>query len=206
MKKINYFVGLLLVMLAFVFVVSCNEDDEESLEQQWAHVLDNHGDAYDFSDAGYCFGDGGGISKKNFEKMFIGHGWKHYATWVINKNGKRLPNEYYSSIIGMSPQNYYFDSSTQMTAYYYSDDAGSSMKKSEIAYTFNNRYNNNPRTVLLLGNNEYFQITGWTLGNQPSFCMVHPLGIKSNGDTVYGVSIYVQMTDQELKSMQDSAK
>ena len=34
MKKINYFVGLLLVMLAFVFVVSCNDDDEESLEQQ----------------------------------------------------------------------------------------------------------------------------------------------------------------------------
>lgn len=100
----------------------------------------------------------------------------------------------------MSPQNYYFDSSTQMTAYYYSD-AKSSMKKSEIAYTFENRYNNNPRTVLLLGNNEYFQITGWTRGNQPSFCMVHPLGVKSNGDTVYGVSIYVQMTDQELKSM-----
>ena len=71
MKKINYFVGLLLVMLAFVFVVSCNDDDEESLEQQWASVLDNHGDAYDFSDSGYCFGDGGGISKKNFEKMFI---------------------------------------------------------------------------------------------------------------------------------------
>ena len=138
--------------------------------------------------------------------MFIGHGWKHYATWEITRNGKRLPNEYYSSIIGMSPQNYYFDSSTQMTAYYYSDDAGSFMKKSETAYTFNNRYNNTPRTVLLLGNNEYLQITGWTLGNQPSFCMVHPLGIKSNGDTVYGVSIYVQMTSQELKSMQDSAK
>ena len=132
--------------------------------------------------------------------MFIGHGWKHYATWEINKNGERLPNEYYSSIIGMSPQNYYFDNNTQMTTYYYSD-AKSSMKKSEIAYTFNNRYNNTPRTVLLLGNNEYFQITGWTRGNQPSFCMVHPLGVKSNGDTVYGVSIYVQMTDQELKSM-----
>ena len=80
------------------------------------------------------------------------------------------------------------------------------LSRTEVAYTFNNRYNNTPRTVLQLGNNEYLQITGWTLGNQPSFCMVHPLGIKSNGDTVYGVSIYVQMTSQELKSMQDSAK
>lgn len=33
-------------MLAFVFVVSCNDDDEESLEQQWASVLDNHGDVH----------------------------------------------------------------------------------------------------------------------------------------------------------------
>lgn len=71
MKKINYFVGLLLVMLAFVFVVSCNDDDEESLEQQWASVLDNHGCAYDFSDAGYCFGDGGGISKKTLKKCSL---------------------------------------------------------------------------------------------------------------------------------------
>ena len=37
-------------MLAFVFVVSCNDDDEESLEQQWALVLDNYECAYDFSD------------------------------------------------------------------------------------------------------------------------------------------------------------
>jgi len=30
------------------------------------------------------------------------------------------------------------------------------------------------------------------------------LGVKSNGETLYGVSIYVQMTDTELKSMQES--
>ena len=206
MRNLKCIFGLALVLLASCFVASCNDDVKETLEQEWATVLDNHGVAYHFSDDGKCLGAGGGIGKEDFDKMFIGHGWKHYATWEITRNGKRLPNEYYSSIVGMSPQNYYFDSSTQMTAYYYSDDAGSFMKKSEIAYTFNNRYNNTHRTVLLLGNNEYLQITGWTLGNQPSFCMVHPLGIKSNGDTIYGVSIYVQMTSQELKSMQDSAK
>ena len=32
------------------------------------------------------------------------------------------------------------------------------------------------------------------------------VGIKADGTTVYGVSIYVQMTDKELKAMQDSAK
>ena len=176
------------------------------MEQEWAHVLDNHGVAYSFSDNGNCFGDGGGIGQADFNKMFIGHGWKHYATWEIDKNGKRKSAEYYSNMLGLAPENYYFDSDTKLTTYFNSDADGGAVKKTEVAYTFNGRYNGTSRTVLLLDNNEYIQITGWTLGAQPIFCLVHPLATKADGTTVYGVSLYVQMTDKELKAMQDSAK
>ena len=206
MKKLKFFIGLVLVLFASLFVASCNDDEEESLEQEWAHVLDNHGVAYSFSDNGNCFGDGGGIGQADFNKMFIGHGWKHYATWEIDKNGKRQSGEYYRNMIGVTPENYYFDSDTKLTTYYRSDISGGAVKKNEVTYTFNGRYNGTPRTVLLLDNNKYIQITGWTLGAQPTFCMVHPLGIEADGTTVYGVSLYVQMTDKELKAMQDSAK
>ena len=206
MKNLKYFVGLVLVLFASLFFASCNDDEEETMEQEWAHVLDNHGVAYSFSDNGNCFGDGGGIGQADFNNMFIGHGWKHYATWEIDKNGKRKSAEYYSNMLGLAPENYYFDSDTKLTTYYRSDISGGAVKKTEVAYTFNGRYNGTPRTVLLLDNNEYIQITGWTLGAQPTFCMVHPLGIEADGTTVYGVSLYVQMTDKELKAMQDSAK
>lgn len=206
MKNLKSFLGLVLVLFASLFFASCNDDDEESLEQEWAHVLDNHGVAYSFSDNGNCFGDGGGIGQADFNNMFIGHGWKHYATWEIDKNGKRKSAEYYSNMLGLAPENYYFDSDTKLTTYYRSDISGGAVKKTEVAYTFNGRYNGTPRTVLLLDNNEYIQITGWTLGAQPTFCMVHPLGIEADGTTLYGVSLYVQMTDKELKAMQDSAK
>ena len=206
MKKLKFFIGLVLVLFASLFFASCNDDDEESLEQEWAHVLDNHGVAYSFSDNGNCFGDGGGIGQADFNKMFIGHGWKHYATWEIDKNGKRKSAEYYSNMLGLAPENYYFDSDTKLTTYFNSDADGGAVKKTEVAYTFNGRYNGTSRTVLLLDNNEYIQITGWTLGAQPIFCMVHPLATKADGTTVYGVSLYVQMTDKELKAMQDSAK
>ena len=206
MKNLKSFLGLVLVLFASLFFASCNDDDEESLEQEWAHVLDNHGVAYSFSDNGNCFGDGGGIGQADFNKMFIGHGWKHYATWEIDKNGKRKSAEYYSNMIGATPVNYYFDSDTKLTTYCRSNIPGGAVKKNEVTYTFNGRYNGTPRTVLLLDNNEYIQITGWTLGAQPTFCMVHPLGIEADGTTVYGVSLYVQMTDKELKAMQDSAK
>ena len=36
--------------------------------------------------------------------------------------------------------------------------------------------------------------------------LVHPLAIEVDGTTIYGVSLYVQMTYKELKAMQDSAK
>lgn len=201
MKNLKIFIGLVLVLFASFSIVSCNDDDEETLEQEWATVLDNHGAKYDFSGNGLCFGDGGGISKENFDRVFLGHGWKHYATWKIDKNGKRLPNEYYSNIYGINPQNYYFDSDTKLTAYYLSDAEGGAINKNEVVYTFNNNYNDTRRTVLLLGSNDYLQITGWMKGSQPSFCVVHPLA-----QDTYGVSIYVQMSDKELKAMQDSAK
>ena len=50
MKAIKSFVGLAFVLFASFFVVSCNDDVEETLEQQWASVLDNHGCNYDYSD------------------------------------------------------------------------------------------------------------------------------------------------------------
>lgn len=206
MKTIKSFIGLAFVLFASFFVVSCNDDVEETLEQQWALVLDNYDCNYDYSDDGKCFGDGGGIGKENFDKVIVGHGWKHYGTWEIDKNGKRQSGEYYRNMLGLAPENYYFDSDTKLTTYFNSDADGGAVKKAEVTYTFNGRYNGTSRTVLLLDNKKYIQITGWTRGEQPSFCMVHPLGVKSNGETLYGISIYVQMTDTELKSMQESVK
>lgn len=206
MKNLKSLIGLILVLLVSLSVTSCNDDNDESLDQQWATVLNNHGIPYVFSDNGNCYGASGGISKENFEKMFIGHGWKHYGTWEIDKYGKRLPLEYYHNEIGASPDNYYFDSNTKLTIYHRSALAKNDMKKKEVTYSFNNNYNGMGHTVLLLDNKEYIQITGWTMGTQPSFCMVHPLGVKSNGETVYGVSIYLQMTDSEFKIMQEGVK
>lgn len=52
MKTIKSFIGLAFVLFASFFVVSCNDEVEETLEQQWASVLDNHDSNYDYSDDG----------------------------------------------------------------------------------------------------------------------------------------------------------
>ena len=36
--KIKFIMGLVLVLFVSLFVASCNNDDEESLEQEWAHI------------------------------------------------------------------------------------------------------------------------------------------------------------------------
>lgn len=84
LKTIKSFIGLAFVLFASFFVLSCNDEVEETFEQQWASVLDNHDSNYDYSDDGKCFGDGGGISKENFDKVIVGHGWKHYCLTIKN--------------------------------------------------------------------------------------------------------------------------
>ena len=39
MKNLKSFGGLVLVLFALLFFVSCNDDVEETLEQQWASVF-----------------------------------------------------------------------------------------------------------------------------------------------------------------------
>ncbi len=206
MKTIKSFIGLTLVLFASFAFTACSNEDEAMLFSEWKTYLDNHGNNYDYDDNGRCFGDGGGISTENFNQTFIGHGWKNYGTWEIDENGKRLSNDYYSNMFGVSPTYYYFDNETQLTTYYHSDAEAGAVKKNVISYSFNNRYNGSSRTVLLLESDKYLQITGWTLGSQPSFCMVHSLGVRSNNREIYGVSIYVQMTDKELSDLQNSVK
>lgn len=205
MKNIKSFIGLMLVLFASFAFTACSNEDEPTLFSEWETVLDNHRVNYEYDESGRCFGVGGGISNENFKQMFIGHGWKNYGTWEIDENGKRLSNDYFSRMIGVSPTYYYFDNDTQLTTYYYSDAKAGAVKKEVLSYSFNNRYNGISRTVLLLDSDQYLQITGWTLGSQPSFCMVHSLGVRSKRE-IFGVSIYVQMTDKELSDLQNSVK
>ncbi|MFA6717918.1 MAG: hypothetical protein WCS15_02440 [Prevotella sp.] len=205
MKNLKSIIGLTLVLFASFAFTACSDDDDETLYSEWETVLDNHGSNYTYDDNGQCFGDGGGISKENFMQMFIGYGWKNYGTWEIDENGKRLTNEYYSEMLGVSPTYYYFDNDTKLTTYFHSDAEAGTVKKNDISYSFNERYNGLSRTVLLLDSDEYLQITGWTQGNQPSFCIVRSLGVRNNRK-IYGVSIYVQMTDKELSDLQISVK
>ena len=60
MKNLKSLIGLILVLLVSLSVTSCNDDNDESLDQQWATVLNNHGIPYVFSDNGNCYGAGGG--------------------------------------------------------------------------------------------------------------------------------------------------
>lgn len=198
--------GLAIALFITVGFTACNDEDEVTLYSEWENVLNNHGCDYWYNENGECFGDGGGIGEENFKKMFIGHGWKNYGTWEIDENGKRQSTEYYSNIYGVSPTYYYFDNDSQLTTYYHSDADAGAVKKNVIPYSFNNRYNGTSRTVLLLNTDRYIQITGWTLGNLPTFCMVHSLGLVRNNRKIYGVSLYVQMTDKEFSDLQNSVK
>lgn len=200
MKYLQLIGGLALLAFSAFFFTGCSDDEDLSLYSEWENILNNHACDYDFDDQGRCFGDGGGISQANFEKHVFGYGWKHYGTWEIDENGRRLEDEFYRNNVGLSPLDFYFENDTVMTTYERQNAQGNTSSSRHRLYAFHNRYEGTSRSVVLLDNGYYLQITGWTLGSRPSFCAVHPLGIMRNGKEAYGVSIYVRMTDNELEA------
>lgn len=206
MKDIRIKFSLLLVIFSVLGITGCSDKEDESLYSKWENCLDNHTANYAFDNQGRCFGDGGGISQENFEKMVTGHGWKNYGTWEIDESGKRLPDDFYKNVFGVNPANFYFAEGNKITTYRKDDSKANSMLSKTQSYSFDGRYEGVPRSVILLEDGTYAQITGWDLGIHPSFCAVYPLGLKRNNKDVYGVSIFVQMTEKELKEFQDACK
>lgn len=206
MKGFKFNFGLLLVIFSVLGITGCSDKEDKSLYSEWEKCLDNHTSNYVFDNQGRCLGDGGGISQENFEKMVTGHGWKNYGTWEINESGKRLPDDFYKNVYGVYPANFYFTEGNKITTYRKDDSKANSILSDTQSYIFDGRYEGAPRSVISLVDGSYMQITGWDLGVYPSFCAVYPLGLKRNNKDVYGVSIFVQMTEKELKEFQAANK
>ena len=192
-----------LIFLPLMCLTACNSEDVETLLSIWENTIDNHGCNYDFDAQGRCYGTGS-IGEANFKANLVGHGWKHYATWEISQDGKRMSNEYYGNMYGVSPHSFYFGSDGTVTRYYVSDAEAMAKKCVTEKYTFNDEATSLFHSSLMFDDGSYMQIVGWTMGQIASFCVIEPLGVTSAGKTIYGVSIYEKMTDAELKDFQSN--
>lgn len=180
-------------------MTSCNDDDN-SIYSDWENVINNRGSNFDFDAQGRCYGLGS-IAEADFNKHIVGHGWKHYGTWKISEDGKRLPKEYYKDMLGASPLQYYFGEDHTVTTYYVSNAEAWAKKSDTVPYTFYQTDDHVLDSSLMCSNDSYIQIIGWSIN---TLCVVKPLAVTGYGEKIFGVSIYEKMSDEELATYQNT--
>lgn len=171
--------GIICMLSLLLIQSSCSKDDDFTFQ------FDENGECY--------YPSISSISKASFEKSVVGYGWKYVSTQEIGANGECLKGEYYADRIGASPHQYYFENSSTIK-YYVHMDAYPAF--GFLTYTYD--YLENVNKVVTYGSTklQILSVEGDMLR------AVEYMAVRSDGEKVYGLSVYKRMSEQELKNCQ----
>lgn len=198
LMNFSYLKVIILVSFFIPFMVSCNDDSGNSLYDDWENVLDNNGARFIMDKDGHWLGKTT-QGKEDMMKTLVGYGWQCYDTWEINPDGRRQKQSYWKDLIGVSPVQYYFNLNGTVRKYFISDafsNGGHVYRDETWEYKDYDAIKRSTERIIF-GNNEddYLQVIGWS---RDVFCAIQYLGVRSQGQKVYGVSLYRRMTDKQL--------
>ena len=180
--------GLLLLLTLFV-MTACGDDDVP------AFVFDRYGNCTATSVTP--------LSQKDFNLQVVGSGWKHLSTYEIDTNGNPTGKEYYEERIGVSPTDYYFESTTSLKAYLFADAIPASGYK-----TYSYRYNEEGNTLGSADSTKSLSLLQIVNLRGDLMKVLVYLGQRSVGGGtmryVYGYSTYQRMTEKELTNCQET--
>lgn len=178
MKHLNL-LGILGLIFLLIVQSSCSKDDEFTFK---------------FDEKGECYYPSvQAISIENFEKSVVGSGWEHVSTHEIDAVGEYLKGEYYADLVGASPQQYFFESSSTMKSYYYAD-AYPARGFSTSVYSYMENVNR-----IIVNANTRLQILSV---DKDILKVLEHLAVRAGGQKIYGYSTYKRMSAQELKECQ----
>lgn len=144
----------------------------------------------------------------------VGYGWKWVQTNEIYASGYVDHEDFYKSMIGMSPSSYYIKSDDELISYFHSDACNEDAYLAR-EYTFDAKTGTmmsadagmylRPWTFYLkiISLYEYFDVRGdgrWYMACVEPLCIRHDAAGESY--TVWGLSQYIRMSSSELQQMQ----
>ncbi len=173
---------LLGILLLSVACSSCSDDDD---------LL-----TFKFNENGECYCPSvSAISKDSFEKSVVGSGWKHAGTYEIDRDGKCLEPEYYGSHEGGGPSHYYFESVYSLKEYIRVNVYPSVSGFRIFAYDYEDA------NRIVVGGQMKMQILSVD-GN--ILKVIEQMGVRADGEQVYGYAIYKRMTERELAECREN--
>lgn len=203
----NLFSIVIMIACAF-FLGSCDSDDLSVEECKLdMNLFDQR---YTVDDEGCCVLKGTKpVPGDEVQSKVVGYGWKSIATYEVQANGKLSQVDYYEDLIGAAPTHYWFASSRQLVKYYYVDVYPS-------AGFFRESWSYDATKGFILTGDEmlsikerYLQVLKLDESNGKTLMYtMTKLGVRGNGkgdyEPIYGMVVYRQMTDDELKKAQET--
>ena len=131
------------------------------------------------------------ISEKEFQDLIKHGGFMWVSTRIVLENGQLDTKDYYRSILGVSPINYYFKNGKCHTIFF------SSATGKIVSYEYNYKYNseNNRLTIKDLSEKEVITLS------EGAMEVIEPMGKFPNGKPRYGYTVYRRTSDEEITDM-----
>lgn len=192
MKTLNA-IGALMLLLGFCSLTSCNNPDTDLSP-------DPNADApmFLFDDNGVCYTPSTlPISAATFYETVLHAGWKHVCTYKIDKDGNYADEEYYSHAEGRGPHHFYFEN--ESTVKQYVTISAIPLLAGFYICPYQLDEENNHLTGESGTKNIDLQILSLS---QDEIKGIEYLGVRSNGEKVYGYATYKRMTSEELAEIE----
>lgn len=189
MKKLTV-LWMSLVAIAMGFTACNNDADEPENGSRFVFDADNR-----------CYLPGvKTITHDEFLKYAAGNGWDHVSTYEINRDGSVKETEYYSSMEGAAPSDYYFVPE-RLTCRYLSLPGAFAFKGTPYIYHEDgNRLGWNDR----LDDSFFTQFQILTI-SENEFKAVEYLAYRAgeNSGPVYGLATYAKMNETQREGFLD---
>lgn len=184
--KRNKVMASLLVGGTLMGVSACNTTKEQT-KQNTSKVVPPV--TFVFNKKGECYAKNKqNISAEEFERLTKSAGWEWQSSCMIDKNGNVTTADFYQSIVGMSPINYYF-SDGQCHSFFFSNATGQNVK-----YDYDYRFD--PKTGILdIKGHARLNIVRMT---EDEVGILERISCDADGKPEYAYTVYNRLDEQTL--------
>ncbi|MDO4163550.1 MAG: hypothetical protein Q4D56_04080 [Bacteroides sp.] len=192
MKKLHLW-GIL-ALLAFG-LASCTDDNEVDDPNRY-FVICPYTFNFHFDEYGNCEASGiTPLTAEEFARSVVGAGWKHIVTHRLYSDGTTDSENFYEEMVGMNPTSYYYKDDHTCILYFLVDAVPAA------CYAVRDYQYEEDSNWIFVGEQKEAQIIEL---EGDDMWVLQTLGVTSDDEKIYGLSYYCRMTDQELKTYQET--
>lgn len=189
-KSIQQKLSLAIASIALAMGISACKTPKQQSDMQVINLTPNV--KFLFNKKGECYvKNKQKISEKEFQDLTGFGGFMWVSTRIINEDGQLDTKDYYRSMVGLNPVNYYFKGGKCHTFFF------SSATGKTVSYEYTYKYDAESNRLTI---DDFADIDIITL-SEGAMEVVQPMGAFPNGKPRYAYTVYRRTGDEEVSSI-----